>query len=190
MTTVPIPAWNAVGLLPPINQANPTSYERSPYSVAILDVVMRFGTSTERCRVLEGFLDYRAALHGMGLVRGFQWLDGSFTEQVETLEHRPPRDIDVVSFLHTPEDFEPSAAQLQVFDHDYAKASFLVDSYIVALTELEPEDIVQQSAYWYSMWSHRRDNAWKGYLQIDMNPAHDADARDRLNQLNTPEVQS
>ncbi|WP_309266609.1 DUF6932 family protein [Aeromonas salmonicida] len=190
MPTVPIPDWNAVGLLPPIDQTNPISPERSPYSVAILDVVMRFATSPERCRVLEGFLNYRAALHNMGLVRGFQWLDGSFTEQVETLERRSPRDIDVVTFLHIPENFEPSADQLQVIQHDYAKANFLVDSYIVGLNELEPEDLVQQSAYWYSMWSHRRDSAWKGYLQIDLDPASDADARDRLNQLSTPEVQS
>lgn len=189
MTTVPIPAWNAVGLLPPINQANPTSPERSPYRVSILDFVMRFATSPERCRVIEGFLNYRATLHSMGLVRGLQWVDGSFTEQVETLEQRPPRDIDVVTFLHTPDAFEPSETQIQVIEHNHAKATFLVDSYIVALNELEPEDIVQQSAYWYSMWSHRRDNSWKGYLQIGLDPAYDADARARLNQLTSPEVQ-
>lgn len=190
MTTVLIPEWNAGGLLPPINQENPTSYERSPYRVAILDVVMRFATSPERCRVLEGFLSYRAILHSMGIVRGFQWLDGSFTEQVETLELRPPRDIDVVTFLYTPEVFNPTEDQLQAFDHDYAKANFLVDSYSVVLNELEPEHIVQQSAYWYSMWSHRRDSSWKGYLQIDLDPAHDAAARARLTQLTNPEVQS
>lgn len=189
MTIVSIPEWNTVGLLPTINQANPISPERSPYNVALLDVIMRFATSPERRQVLLGFLDYRAALHGMGLVNGFQWLDGSFTEQVETLERRPPRDIDVVTFLHTPDDFAPSDAQLEILDHDTAKASFLVDSYIVELNFLPLEAIVQQSAYWYSMWSHRRNQAWKGYLQIDLNPAYDADARARLNQLNTPEVQ-
>lgn len=189
MTIVSIPEWNTVGLLPPINQANPISPERSPYNVALLDVIMRFATSPDRRQVLLGFLDYRAALHAMGLVNGFQWLDGSFTEQVETLERRPPRDIDVVTFLHTPDDFDPSDAQLEALDHDTAKARFLVDSYIVELNFLPPEAIVQQSAYWYSMWSHRRNQAWKGYLQIDLNPAYDADARARLNQLNTPEVQ-
>jgi hypothetical protein len=171
MTIVSIPEWNTVGLLPPINQANPISPERSPYNVALLDVIMRFATSPERRQVLLGFLDYRAALHGMGL------------------ERRPPRDIDVVTFLHTPDDFAPSDAQLEILDHDTAKASFLVDSYIVELNFLPLEAIVQQSAYWYSMWSHRRNQAWKGYLQIDLNPAYDADARARLNQLNTPELQ-
>lgn len=101
MTTVAIPEWNTLGLLPPTDPADPTSAERSPYPVALLDVILRFAISPERCKVLKGFLDYRAALHGMGLVSGFQWLDGSFTEQVETLERRPPKDIDVVTFVHT-----------------------------------------------------------------------------------------
>ena len=39
MTIVSIPEWNTVGLLPPINQANPISPERSPYNVALLDAI-------------------------------------------------------------------------------------------------------------------------------------------------------
>ena len=190
MTIVSIPEWNTVGLLPPINQANPISPERSPYNVALLDVIMRFATSPERRQVLLGFLDYRAALHGMGLVNGFQWLDGSFTEQVETLERRPPRDIDVVTFVHTPDDFDPSDEQIGVLDHDAAKARFLVDSYFVEINQEPPEVLVERSAYWYSMWSHRRNQAWKGYLQVDLNPEHDADARERLTQLDGQEEQA
>lgn len=75
MTTVAIPQWNTLGLLPPIDPVNPTSAERSPYPMALLDVILRFATSPERCKVLKGFLDYRAALHGMGLINGFQWLE-------------------------------------------------------------------------------------------------------------------
>lgn len=119
MTTVAISQWNTLGLLPPVN---PTSAERSPYPVALLDVILRFATSPERCKVLKGFLDYRAALHGMGLVNGFQWLDGSFTEQVETLERRSPRDIDVVTFVYTPDDFAPTDEQIGMLEHDAAKA--------------------------------------------------------------------
>lgn len=183
MTTVAISQWNTLGLLPPIDPVNPTSVERSPYPVALLDVILRFATSPERCKVLKGFLDYRAALHGMGLVNGFQWLDGSFTEQVETLERRSPRDIDVVTFVYTPDDFAPTDEQIGMLEHDAAKAQFLVDSYFVEINQLPVEAIVQQSAYWYSMWSHRRNQAWKGYLQIDLSPAYDADARECLTQL-------
>lgn len=183
MTTVAIPQWNTLGLLPPIDPVDPTSAERSPYLVTLLDVILRFATSPERCKVLKGFLDYRATLHGMGLINGFQWLDGSFAEQVETLECRPPKDIDVVTFIHTPDDFAPSDEQIGVLDHDAAKTRFLVDSYFVEINQLSAEAIVQKSAYWYSMWSHRRNQTWKGYLQIDLSPVHDMDAREHLTQL-------
>ena len=115
MTTVSIPAWNEMGLLPPIDPELPTSPQRSPYSVTLLDVVMRFSTSAERRKVLRGFLDYRAGLHKMGFCNGFQWLDGSFLEDVEILERRPPKDIDVVSFLRAPENPIPPDADLSVF---------------------------------------------------------------------------
>lgn len=190
MTTVAIPEWNTLGLLPPTDPADPTSAERSPYSVALMDVVLRFATSPERCKVLKGFLDYRAALHGMGLVSGFQWLDGSFTEQVETLERRPPKDIDVVTFVNIPAGFTPSDEQREVLDCAAAKEQFFVDSYFVPLNQLTADNLVERAAYWYSMWSHRRNQAWKGYLQIDLNPVHDADARERLTQLDGQEVQS
>ena len=73
--TVAIPAWTAEGVLPPINASQPVSPERSPYVVSLADYVLRFGTSPERRAVIAGFLNYRAALHGAGLIHGFQWLD-------------------------------------------------------------------------------------------------------------------
>lgn len=45
MTTVAIPAWNALGLLPPIDAEAPASSKRSPYPVSLLDVVRRFAQS-------------------------------------------------------------------------------------------------------------------------------------------------
>jgi hypothetical protein len=188
MTTVAIPEWNTLGLLPPTDPNNPTSTERSPYKVSLLDIILRFATSPERCKVLNGFLDYRAALHGMGLVSGFQWLDGSFTEQVETLERRAPKDLDVVTFVHVPDDFAPSDEQIEMLDNEVAMSQFLVDGYFVEINQQPLEIIVERSAYWYSMWSHRRNEAWKGYLQIDLNPLQDADARERLTQLNSQEL--
>lgn len=189
MTTVSIPAWNTLGVLPPNDPLDPTSPERSPYPVPLLDVVMRFGTTAERRRVLRGFLGYRATLHGLGLIEGFQWLDGSFTEHVELLERRAPRDIDVVTFLTVPDDFNPSDDEAALIEHDAAKTKFLVDSYFVELNILEPWEIVARSAYWYSMWSHRRNQAWKGYLQVDLNPAQDQEAHDWLTQRDAEEVQ-
>src|SRR4051812_362167 len=102
MATVAIPAWNANGVIPPISSANPTSAERSPYLVSLSEFVLRFGTSAKRRQVLNGFLQYRGRLHTAGLRTGFQWLDGSFMENVETTETRDPKDLDVVTFFSLP----------------------------------------------------------------------------------------
>lgn len=189
MTTVSIPAWNTLGVLPPNDPLDPTSPERSPYPVSLLDVVMRFGTTAERRRVLRGFLGYRATLHGLGLIEGFQWLDGSFTEHVELLERRAPRDIDVVTFMNVPDEYDPSDEELELINNPKAKKTFLVDCYFVELNMLEPQEIVAWSAYWYSMWSHRRNQAWKGFLQVTLNPVQDQDAHDWLTQRDAEEAQ-
>jgi len=92
----------------------------------------------------------------------------------------------VVTFVYTPDDFAPTDEQIgcwSMMRPRHSKAQFLVDSYFVEINQLPVEAIVQQSAYWYSMWSHRRNQAWKGYLQIDLSPAYDADARECLTQL-------
>lgn len=187
MTTVAIPAWNTLGLLPPIDSELPTSIQRSPYPVTLLDVVMRFSSSPERRSVLTGLLDYRAALHQIGITEGFQWLDGSFLEDIETLERRAPRDMDVVTFMHTPANF--ADADLAPLDRDNAKVQFQVDAYIVELDEMPLGGLVNMSAYWYSMWSHRRNQSWKGFLRIDLAASEDAQARQWLADFDVAEVQ-
>lgn len=178
MSPVPIPAWTADGVLPPINASHPVSPERSPYAVSLTDHVLRFGTSAERRAVLDGLLRYRAALHAAGLDSGFQWLDGSFLENVELLEGRAPNDIDVVSFFRLP----PAISQRELLarlgaaaDHATVKATYMVDGYLVHLG-MEPERLAHQTAYWYSVWSHRRNHLWKGFVEIDLAPAEDATA--------------
>jgi hypothetical protein len=182
---VPIPVWTAEGVLPPIDATNPTSSHRAPYPVSLYDVVVRFGTSPARCAILEGFLNHRAALHANGYRSGFQWLDGSFMEDIEVLESRIPKDMDVVSFVQAPQPASPSAEDQQALDHDLAKAKFHVDHYFVEIDVVPPRELTFWSAYWYSMWSHRRTRAWKGFLQVELDPNADANARHWLVQ-NTP----
>ena len=176
MSVVAIPDWNSLGLLPPVDSvASPTSAARSPYPVSLKDVVMRFSTTPERRAIVGGFLRYRAVLREMGLVSGFQWLDGSFMEDVETLEQRAPNDIDVVSFVHVAE-FAPGTTDPSTLMGPAAKVQFKVDAYFVELDALEPRQLASLSAYWYSMWAHRRNHAWKGYLQVELAADEDADA--------------
>ena len=78
MSVMAIPNWSASGVLPPISPAAPASTDRSPYEASLTDLILHFNTSAERQTILTGLLDFRAALHGLGLVQGFQWLDGSF----------------------------------------------------------------------------------------------------------------
>ena len=183
MATIAIPAWNSLGLLPPIDSDLPTSPARSPYPVSLKDVVLRFSTSAARRRVLSGFLRYRAELHRLGLIEGFQWIDGSFLEDVEIIEQRMPRDIDVVSFVHTPADFHLSDDDMQLFDQAVAKSQFNVDAYLVEFERITPRELTFWAAYWYSLWSHRRTQVWKGFLQIELAPSEDAEALALLAQL-------
>lgn len=185
LRTVSIPAWTADGVLPPINISQPISPQRSPYAASLTDYVLRFGNTPERQAILDGFLRYRALLHGAGLLRGFQWLDGSFLEHIETLEGRAPNDLDVVTFFHLPRGTSQrglAAKVPELTDHASTKATFRVDAYLVHLG-MQPERLAGHSAYWYSMWSHRRTHLWKGFVQVDLRPEEDSTAAATLASL-------
>ena len=184
-TTGILPHWNGVGVLPPVRPEMPgNSPERSPYRVPLAGFVDRFATSPERMTILDGLLRFRGKLHELGIVSGFQWLDGSFLEQIEILESRYPRDMDVVTFFDMPPgENQRSLLQKaeQLFDQKHLKATYVVDGYFSVLGQPVDARQVQSIAYWYSMWSHRRDGLWKGFVQVDMDPSQDADARAFLN---------
>lgn len=177
MTPVRIPDWNPQGVLPPNDPVDPTAAERSPYTVSLTDLVLHFGTTEKRQTILGGLLGLRAALHAAGLAEGFQWVDGSYLEDIERTENRDPADIDVVTFFHLPEGETQqsfASAHPHLFNHADTKSRFHVDAYFVPLNDNPPEYLVERSAYWYSLWSHRRNGQWKGYLQIDLAITHDA----------------
>lgn len=181
-----IPDWNSQGVLPPNNPLEPTSVERSPFVVSLTDIVLRFGTSPERKTVLSGFLAFRSALHAAGFVNGFQWIDGSFLENIELIERRAPKDVDVVTFFNLPPgqtQEELARTHPRLFTPPLTKEDYHVDAYFVQLDSGTPESLVSQSAYWYSMWSHRRNEQWKGFLQIDLSPMDDAVAKANLDRL-------
>lgn len=190
MDTVALPQWNALGLIPPVNDQQPTAAERSPYTVSLTDFVLRFGKTSPRLKVLDGFLKYRAALHAAGLVSGFQWLDGSFLENVELLEARAPNDLDIVTFFDLP----VGKSQNDIFQqfpelfptnrdsHSKLNEMYSVDAYLEYLGK-SPSRLVRQASYWYSMWSHRRNQVWKGFVQIDLAPSADAQAIAQLENL-------
>jgi hypothetical protein len=174
-------SWNSRGLLNPIS--SPLGMRRAPYFVTLGDLVGRFAASVERCKILRGFLEYRAALHAIGITEGFQWIDGSFMEDIETLEGRPPGDIDVVTFYKIPQgETQDSLLQRNTAlfpetkeEKENLKAMFRVDGTMSTL-DTKQNLLIKQIVFWYSLWAHRRDQTWKGFVQIDLNGKDDANA--------------
>ncbi|WP_446469226.1 DUF6932 family protein [Xenorhabdus stockiae] len=185
-----IPEWNDMGLLPPIDENYPTSTNRSPYLTNSIELVKKFATTQQRCDILYGYLNFRKELYFIGVVDGFQWIDGSFTEHIELIEKRPPNDIDVFTFYSIHESENESAIfsknpQLFLPDRDSAawrKQQFKVDAYWSSLS-LPTKMIVKNSVYWYSIWSHKRDLSWKGFLEVPLSQSDDLESLRVLNEI-------
>lgn len=180
------PVWNEEGLVPPVDLLNPTSRNRSPYAVSLSVFVQRFATSPERVQILRGFLAFRAALHEVGLVEGFQWLNGSFLEDKERLKGVAPGDIDVVTYFQLPigvSESELLTRHASLFEHDEIKATFHVDSFPQPLY-VPAIRLINSSNYWYGMWSHQRDTLrWKGFATVDLAASEDENATQLLTHL-------
>jgi hypothetical protein len=178
-----IPGWTSGGYLPPNSRKNPASLERSPYLVGIFDFVTHFNTSFQRRGILKGFLEYRTTLYAGGFSKGFQWINGSFLENIEQSKQRPPRDIDVVTFAYVPDELlqaEITNTIEDLFNTEIQKDKYLVDTYFVQLNCTTPERLVEMTSYWYSLWSYRRNGIWKGFVQVDLDPEMDGQVLSQL----------
>ncbi len=158
------------------------SSKRSPYFLSLPEFVHRFGQSVERRSLINGLLRYRALLQQAGVGAGFQWINGSFVEDVERIRGRPPADIDVVSFISLPtgvSELDFYGSHGEIFDRDYIKSYFPIDGYIVAMDPTRPETVllaIRNAVYWYSVWSHTREHRWKGYIELDLDSEGDPGA--------------
>lgn len=190
-----IPEFNMAGVIPPIRPEEPGhSPDRSPYIADIQSVVARFATTSIRIEILKGFLSYRQRFYDLGITEGFQWIDGSFCQDVENIENRDPGDIDVVTFYYIPQsnaELEQSFidAFLNLLDSDFTKPLFKVDAYGMQLGTTFSPATIKQLSYWYSMWSHRKsDNMWKGFVQVPFSPEEDKKANTILSQFKIKEA--
>ena len=96
---MPIPNFDHNNVLPP-HLGNPTNRTHlSPYACTILELCHRFSTSSNRIQILKNFVIFRQRMTTLGIVYGFQWIDGSFLENIEVSESRPPNDLDIVTFF-------------------------------------------------------------------------------------------
>ena len=180
---IPIPDFDHNLVLPP-HLGDPVDRgQLSPYPCTALDLCQRLGTTVERRAIPGKFLDFRERLHGAGLTNGFQWLDGSFLEDVETRENRPPKDLDVVTvYWGYDRAFQAGlAASFREFaSPTLAKAAYSLDHYNFD-AGFDPTVTLEQTRYWILLFSHNRQGVWKGMLRIELNtPAEDAAARQEL----------
>ena len=168
---MPIPPFDGIlNVLPPHLGDPRLRAELSPYPCTMEELCDRFATSGPRKEILDCFLNFRAELLGFGIV-GFQWLDGSFLEDIETQQARPPGDIDVITFVSYPADSATLHAMLapkkELLNRAYVKSTFHVDHFAIPLGAA-PVVLVDEGRYWYGLFSHRRDRVWKGMLFVKL----------------------
>jgi hypothetical protein len=187
-----IPPFNTSLVLPPFTGDDPGQRATmSPYKTDVLTVVRRFATTQPRGALLSGLLDYRKALRSAGVVSGFQWIDGSFVENVEITRGRPPGDIDLVTFAPAPdmgknatdEEFNAWVEQFGwLFDPDQAKAQYGCEAFFIDILK-RPDLLIDDTRYWFGLFSHQRATSlWKGMIQVPMK-SNDDEAREYLSQL-------
>jgi hypothetical protein len=186
MNTSPIPVFDIHGVVPPIRPGHHgDSPERSPYQVDLLTFFQRFGSSQHRRLVLKGLLELRAELHLAGKSECFQWIDGSFLEDLEVQRGRAPDDVDVVTFMSlddAPEQIQLCESFPDVVYRERSKQRFKVDHFLLPTDVPYTIDYASNLACWYALWSHRRDDLrWKGFVAIPL-VSNDNDARAWLRQ--------
>lgn len=180
----PIPNFDHNLVIPP-HLGNPTlPSDVSPYKCTSLELCEKFATSPQRIDILKGFISFRQKLTSLGLTNGFQWLDGSFLEDVESREQRPPNDLDLVTIFWGYD----LAFQIKLItsfpefaDSQLSKQNYLLDHYPFNASK-SPLVTVNYSGYWMQLFSHNRDGVWKGMLQVELNtPNEDISALQYLN---------
>ncbi|MGV0921850.1 DUF6932 family protein [Empedobacter falsenii] len=160
----------------------------SPYYSNTLEFVTKFGTSIERVDILKKFLEFRQKLSEYGFTNGYQWLDGSFTENIEILENRAPRDLDIITLYDQPIFTNDQILNISnnfksFFDSEISKREYKLDHYPFNYTN-NPDFTVKYTTYWIQLFSHNRLGVWKGIIKVDLNtPEIDQQAIEYLTNL-------
>jgi hypothetical protein len=179
-----IPSFDHNNVLPPHLGTPTDKSDLSPYPCSILELCQEFASSRERIDILKGFLDFRDSMRQNGIINGFQWLNGSFLENIENSDQRPPNDIDVVTFFGGLSNADLYSIQQNFPDFSgppLAKHNFYVDNYPVDYT-YSPDATVELTRYWVQLFTHNRIGSWKGILRVEINTQNeDAQAISYLN---------
>lgn len=180
---MPIPSFDHNNALPPHLGDPRDRTHLSPYPCSILELCHHFSTSRQRIQILKNFVSFRQRMTSLGIVFGFQWLDGSFMENIEVSEGRSPNDLDVVTFfggLSIADQTNIRANFPEFANPVLAKTNYLLDHYPVDYS-FNPDVTVEQTRYWLQLFTHNRISIWKGMLRLSLNtPIDDKHALDYL----------
>ncbi len=180
-----IPDFDHNDVLPP-HLGNPISTNNSPFRCTSLELCEKFSTSKQRIEMLKGLLEFRSELTRYGINQGFQYIDGSFLENIEVSENRPPNDIDIVTFtkgLSQERMHELVRAFPELVDVAQSKAKYNLDHYVVDYA-FSPDLTIELMRYWLQLFSHNRRGVWKGMLRLELNTGEiDQEALTLLNGL-------
>lgn len=183
-----IPNFDHNGVIPP-HLGNPAAglHQMSPYPTTSLEFCQKFATSPERIDILKCFLQFRSEMRKNG-ISGFQWLDGSFLEDIEkSSRNRPPKDLDLLTFynpLTTAQDTIIMTNFIEFVDRNSCKVKFKLDHMLINIAQ-HPVAIIEFTRYYLQLFTHNRDQVWKGMLKIDVGlfTNEDLDAEIYLNSL-------
>lgn len=178
-----IPRNSHDGVLPPfVPEGSPQDHAAvAPYNADLMEVAQRYSTSEPRMEILRGLVAYRNALRAAGIEIGFQWIDGSFVEDCESIRGRAPSDVDIITFSTRPKELHDQEGWNQfvqsrpdLFDPYTTKKKYKCDAYFVDLMS-DPVLIVKLTRYFFGLFSHQRDTyLWKGMIEVPLSGPDDA----------------
>lgn len=182
----PIPDFNHNFVLPP-HLGNPVDRSHlSPYPCSIIELCHKYSFSPERINILRNYVLFRQRMNTMGIIYGFQWLNGSFLEDIENSEGRAPHDLDLVTFCGglSPNDMANIASNFPEFIYaNLSRTKYSLDHYPIDYA-YKPEVTVEQTRYWLQLFTHNRKSIWKGILRLPLNTSiDDQHALDYLNSI-------
>lgn len=182
-----IPDFDHNGVIPPhIGNPEMGAHRMSPYPTTSLEFCQKFATSIERIDILKRFLEFRNEMRKNGIT-GFQWLDGSFLEDIENSgRNRPPEDLDLLTFYYplTKDQQINIITNFNEFrDRKACKAKFKLDHILINIGG-DPLLTIESTRYFLQLFTHNRDQVWKGMLKIEVGIINeDVDAENFLNSL-------
>lgn len=194
-TSLSIPPFNKNNLLPPYRidryevMDNFHDEYLSPFKCNLLELCERFATTKERVEILKGLYFFRKAMFENNILLGYQWLYGSFTENIEAIEHRSPNDLDVATFYQGAPNTNPEYWK-EVFPEfissKLSKEKYKLDQTAYPILVAPPSHVIHVDIVsdLIQLFTHTREGVWKGILRLELNtPEEDEKAISYLNNL-------